>query len=518
LRPNRIELRFGCSPKLPTSLKQALYACTLLFLAATAVNASESPAYFHYSGHARNIYTQIFSFQLEDARVSLKSLKSREPGNLAAIHLDNYLDFFQLYVSEDKALYQRLKKNEDARLKLLQLGDETSPYYYYGQADILLQWAFLKLRFGEYLPAFISIGKAYKLLQRNQQKYPRFLPNLKNLGILHAMVGAIPDNYRWGARVLGGLRGSIRQGKAELETVISKTSNQEFPFREEALLLYTYVLLNFSNEPDKAWMTVSNAGLNPKSNLLHCFLLASVAMQCKRNDDALELLENKPTHQSLLPFPYLDFLHGNAKLRKLDPGASEQFLRFLKNFKGENGIKETYQKLSWAALLRNDIPEYRQFKALAVHQGQAATGPDKNALIEAQNPRLPSLSLLKARLLFDGGYLAKALETMLKVNARDFKEVPEQIEYHYRTGRIHHSLGNMAAALSAYRTAIDLGQNLPLYFACNAALQTGLIYEKQKNLPLARQFFRLCLSLDPSDYRSSLHQSAKAGLNRLDGL
>jgi hypothetical protein len=499
-------------------LKQALCACSLLSSQAILADTPQRPEHFHYTVLARNVYVQIFAFQLQDARVSLKALKAQEPGNLVAIHLDNYLDFFQLYVSEDKALYQNLKKNEDTRLRLIQQGDESSPYYLYCQADILLQWAFLKLRFGEYLPAFISIGKAYKLLQRNQYKFPRFLPNLKNLGILHALVGAIPDNYRWGARVLGGLRGSIRQGKTELETVLAKSGDQEFLFREETLLLYAYVLLHFSNEPEKAWTNVTNADLNPKQNLMHCFLLASVAIQCKRNDDALQLLENKPSGPSLLTFPYMDFLHGNAKLRKLDPGASEQFLRFLKNFKGENGIKETYQKLSWAALLRNDLPEYRRFKALVLDQGQAATGPDKNALIEAQNPRTPSLPLLKARLLFDGGYLAKALETMLKVNVRDFRERSEHIEYHYRCGRIHHSIGNMAAALDAYRTTIDLGQNLPFYFACNAALQTGLIYEKQKNLPLARQFFRLCLSLNPSDYRNSLHQSAKAGLNRLDGL
>lgn len=500
------------------ALQLLLYASVITVLPSATLAQPTRSMYFEYSVLGSEIYRQIFSFHIEDARSALKTLHYREPGNLVAVHLENYLDFFLLYTSEDRSLYQKLKKNEEARLKLLQQGDQNSPFYLYFQAEILLHWAFLKLRFGEYLPAFTSISKAHKLLQRNHAKFPTFLPNLKNLGILHAMVGAVPDNYRWGVRLLGGLRGSVRQGKTELQTVLTKSGARDSLFREETMLLYTYLLLNISNEPEKAWQILQRAGLRPKANLLHAYLLASVAMQCKLNEEALSLLENRPRYPTLLPFPYLEFLHGTVKLRKLDPGAPDHFLRFLKSFKGENGIKESYQKLSWAALLRNDLADYQHFKMQALSQGVAETGADKNALQEAQNPTIPPLPLLKARLLFDGGYLDKALQTITQVKPNDFKNIAEQIEYHYRIGRIHHSLGNMSAALSAYRISIDMGKNSPLYFACNAALQTALLYEKQKNLPQARQFFRLCLSLYPTDYRNSLHQSAKAGLNRLDDL
>ncbi|MEL6986374.1 MAG: tetratricopeptide repeat protein, partial [Bacteroidota bacterium] len=70
-------------------------------------------------------------------------------------------------------------------------------------------------------------------------------------------------------------------------------------------------------------------------------------------------------------------------------------------------------------------------------------------------------------------------------------------------------------ALAAYNTSIQKGKSLPYYFACNAALQSGLIYETQKDYKQATYFFRLCRSMKPEEYKTSLHQKAKSGLQRL---
>ena len=55
------------------------------------------------------------------------------------------------------------------------------------------------------------------------------------------------------------------------------------------------------------------------------------------------------------------------------------------------------------------------------------------------------------------------------------------------------------------------------YFACNAALQMGLIYEEQKQYAKAREYLTVCLSLSPSEYKNSLHQKAKTVLDRIKG-
>ena len=53
------------------------------------------------------------------------------------------------------------------------------------------------------------------------------------------------------------------------------------------------------------------------------------------------------------------------------------------------------------------------------------------------------------------------------------------------------------------------------FFACNSALQLGLISENQEYYEDAMKYFDVCLKMKPSIYRSQLHNKAKAGLNRI---
>jgi hypothetical protein len=63
-------------------------------------------------------------------------------------------------------------------------------------------------------------------------------------------------------------------------------------------------------------------------------------------------------------------------------------------------------------------------------------------------------------------------------------------------------------------TAIKTGEHLKEYFAARAALQTGYIYEQQGDKATAVDYFQKCLSLKDHDYKNSLDQKAKAGIER----
>ena len=148
----------------------------------------------------------------------------------------------------------------------------------------------------------------------------------------------------------------------------------------------------------------------------------------------------------------------------------------------------------------------------ALKEGQAVTGADKNALEEAEAHQIPLPALLKARLLFDGGYYQEALQAVQAAEPHTFAQ---RLEYHYRSGRILHALKQYPKALANYQKTITLGRNDASYLACNAALQSGLIYELLGKTADAERFFQICLTLNPEDYRTGLHQAAKAGLSRL---
>lgn len=123
-----------------------------------------------------------------------------------------------------------------------------------------------------------EVKKAFGLLQENQQKYPNFKPTIKSLGLLHTIFGAIPDNYKFGAKLLG-LKGSIDQGLKELNSVIQDTS---FQFKEEAIIEYTLLLLHLQKNKAAAWNMINKAEIPLQDNLLNHFIAATVASHTEK--------------------------------------------------------------------------------------------------------------------------------------------------------------------------------------------------------------------------------------------
>ena len=475
-----------------------------------------SNPHFSYTPDAEQAYHLVLALRFGEAQELIDEIRKDDPNNLVVHHLENYQDIFAIFISEDEHLFRSLKDNRDERLRQLQKGDPKSPWYLYVQADIRLQWALMRLRFGELLGGFNDVSKAYQLLERNQRHFPAFMPNKKDLGILHAIVGTVPDQYQWGVKLLSGLEGSIPLGSIELEEVLQYGQKHPFVFQQETAVLYAYVLLHIAQDPQAAWIIVQEAGLNPQTNLLHAFIMANIAMRSDQNDRAIEILKQRPKSKQYAEIPYLHFMEGITRLRRLERGTQIHFLQYINSFKGQNFIKEAFQKLGWAALLEEDQEKYDHWMHQCIGEGASHAGPDKNALLEARSERIPPLPLLKARLLFDGGYHQKAYEALAIHAPQDFPDTYHQLEYTYRMGRVLHGLQRYQAAILFYEKAIRKGRDSPYFFACNAALQQGKIYEIQGYFEPAQAAYTLCLSLKPDEYRTGLHQSAKAGLKRLE--
>ncbi|MBK8502704.1 MAG: hypothetical protein IPL46_11060 [Saprospiraceae bacterium] len=147
--------------------------------------------------------------------------------------------------------YEKLKQNKELRLSAIRRGDDQSPYYLYTQADIHLQWAITRVKFEDYFQAVMEIKRAFSLLSKNEELFPDFMPNKKNLGLLHALIGTVPDQYRWGVKLLG-MSGTIAQGRSEIEEVLSYARSNDFVFRDEAYVMYAYLLLHLENKGEEA--------------------------------------------------------------------------------------------------------------------------------------------------------------------------------------------------------------------------------------------------------------------------
>ncbi len=471
--------------------------------------------FFEYSPTARQAYNQIVELRFQEARASIAQLKLQEPSNLIIHHLEDYIDFFTIYLNENQSDYNRLYPNKERRLNAIRNGDNKSPYYLYLQADIRLHWALASLKFGDYYSTLTEINKAFKLLERNANKYPNFIANQKDLGMLHAMVSTIPDNYKRIISWVTSLEGTFEQGQRELEAVIRYAKRNDFVFEDETYILYAYVMLYFGNEGEQAWSIMQNSSLRQKKDPMSAFVRATVAMKTGRNDQAIQILKTRSQHKQYFPYSYLDFMLGQAKLRRLDNDASVYLNKYIQDFKGRNYIKECYRHLAWFSLVQGQPDSYRLYMQKVQRYGYDFMDNDKSALKEANSKEQPHPTVLKARLLFDGGYYQRAYAELQATSASAMPSEKAKLEYTYFLGRITHKLQDYGAALVHYQQTINLGRNASWYFACRAALEQGVIYELQGKRDAARKAFNECLSIRPSEHRFGLHQKAKAGLSRL---
>lgn len=479
----------------------------------------QSFAGFDFNTNCRNAYEDIINLKFKAAKTKLDTERKINTGNTIPVFLDNYIDFFMLIIGENPNDFSALQKNKDIRLRKLEKEDSKSPWYLYSQAEVNLQWAFIHVKFGEYLAAVGEINKAYKLLEDNQSKHPGFLPNMKSMGLLHAIIGTVPDNYKWAVNIMG-IDGTIKQGVKELNTVVAQSqTNTEYNYLlTESLFLLSFVELNLSKDKDNIEKLYSTLKSISEYNPLLTFAKASIAIKTSRNNDAISFLEKRQESSEQYPFYYLDLLTGEAKLNRLDMDADIYIKKYIDNFKGAGYIKTAYQKLGWFSLLVGDNAAYSKNMNLVIAKGNDIADEDKQALKEAESGETPNLKLLKARLLFDGGYYLQALTILVKEgNAKEFTSEKDQLEFTYRLGRIYHSWGKPDDAISYYEMTIKNGAKSTYYFAANASLQLGLIYEEKADYKKARKYFEMCPSFKNKEYRNSIAQKAKAGLNRIEG-
>jgi tetratricopeptide (TPR) repeat protein len=309
------------------------------------------------------------------------------------------------------------------------------------------------------------------------------------------------------------MKGTTAQGLQELEEVLEYARTHDFIFEEEAFLAYAFLRAYLNNQVDNSWKTLQSSSLKPRENPLAAYAMALVAMRAGKNEEAITLLREAP--QQHYPFWQREYLLGVAKLRRLDSDAWQHLNTFLQNYQGENGVKEGYQKMAWYYAIQNNNQGYLEQMQLVQKRGEDQTEPDKVALREARMGEIPDQTLLKARLLFDGGYYQRAYDLLKNVGIQYESNTRLHLEYQYRLGRIYHKMGRTTEAIRAYQQTIEKGEKAPWYFACNAALQLGLLYEEKHELQNAERAFRRCLGIKPEEYSGSLHGQAKAGLGRI---
>ncbi|GLR19000.1 hypothetical protein GCM10007940_36160 [Portibacter lacus] len=470
---------------------------------------------YKFSEDHRTAYELIIAMRFDEAQDLIKKIKRDQPEDLLVYHIENYIDFISIFISEEKDEFKAKEPNKDIRLAKLKQGDANDPYFLFSQAEVHLQWAMTRIKFEEYFSAALEVNKAIGMLEENQNRFPNFISNKKSLSILHAVAGTIPDKYKGVIELVSNFNGTIDQGLLEIEEVLAYSKHNDYFFEKEAVAIKAMILLHLKNKKEDSWNFLSTSSISREDNPMATFLLASTAMNCGRNEEAIKILKKRTRSPRYFPFYYLDLMLGTAKLSRMDKDADVYIKSYIHNFQGKDYFKDAYRKLAWHALTIMDNEKgYLGYMELCERVGNANIDEDKSALKEAKKKTVPHRKLLKARLLYDGGYLSDAQAELESIDHGDLTS-EENIEFLYRKARVQHNMKNIDQALIFYKNCLSMCGDSKLYYCSNSALQMGIIYEEKNEIEEARVFYERCLSMNSSEYNNSLHQKAKSGLTRI---
>ena len=495
-------------------LRLAMLALLLMYT--FSVRAEDLQYDVIFTPKLQKAYFEIQKLRLPSARALINAERSSEQTNAFIPYLDNYADLHYLLISEDKKAYKALSQKENLRLDAIGKLPDSSPYKRFLQAEIRMHWAFAKLKFGNEISGSWEIIKAYKLLEENKKLFPDFLPTLKSLGLLHVLIGSIPENYGWVAKMLG-LKGNIQNGITELRMV-----EKELPFfRQEAelidLLLHAYTLQLSPAQQSR----VREWPREQPDNLLLHFFATTILMKEGHSEEAAYYLAEAPAGPAYIAFPFLDYLRGEINLQKGSyQQAAEHYKVFLKNYPGFNYIKDSNLKLFMCDWLNNEDREANV--SIQKVKGSGSTIIEADQLAERIAAEFisgkigPTQKILyKARYATDGGYLKTAAALMETVTEKSFISTEEKAEFNYRKGRILQKTGQPALSLPYYNRALSIAKQEAPGFGAASALQLGYISLEKNDKPTAIVFFKKAMSFKKHEYKNSIDNKARAALTTL---
>jgi predicted negative regulator of RcsB-dependent stress response len=459
-------------------------------------------------------YHDIMALRLEKGISILE--KDKESGAPAVALIEDYAYFLTHFIEEDAARFEKAAKGWEKRYAVIKAGDKSSPYYRFACAEMLAHQAMLRFKYEDYQKGAYNIREAYLLLKENERAFPDFLPQKKSIGLLEVLVGTIPPKYSWIGSMLG-MTGNIESGMKKLEEFLEAEISDPAVamFQKEALFLTGFLQLHIIKDKEKAWKTIDRKTEDYRQDLLKTYVRSTIALHCKKTDEAIRVLENKPQGPEYFPFYYLDYLMGNAKLFRSDKDAGQYYLNYVSFYKGRNYIKDAYLKLAWHHLLQGNESNYRKYLSMIPHFGKAITDEDKQAEKEALQQSIPLKSMLKGRLLFDGGYYSAALQVLKSMLPAELRNKKEETEYSYRLARIYDEKGEKEKALSLYQETIRSGEKEAWYFAAYSSLHAGYIYSARGEKEKARKYFEAAMKYPNTEYKNSIDQKAKAALQKL---
>lgn len=457
----------------------------------------------------------ISTLRLEKARSIIAEEAAKYPQNAACDYLNDCIDYYTLVTSHNPKLFNTLEKNKSSRLSRIQKLPTSSPYKLYAEAEVHLHWSILKLSNKDYLSGALELREAYQLLEKNNVLFPSFLPTKKSLGFIKSLLGTLPDNYTWILNIVG-LKGNYAEGLRLIQQYLNQKRIPEEQLLDKQQADFYFTLLHFYfGSKQTAWEYCESITTDFSISPLSCYLRSFIASRTAHTDEAIAVLTRRPRGNDYSKFDDLDYIMGYAKLNRLDKDGDIYLKKFVTFTQNAELKKDAYRRLAWFQLLENDTAKYLVYKHLSYKQNASKDDEDKIADKQLTLGIYPHTTILRARLLFDGGYYERAEQVMAEINPTRMRGPYQVAEFYYRFGRIMQEQKKYAKAIDYFTASIRIAEPLQYYMAPYSALQIGYINLKLGFTQTARYYFDKSMTYKGYDSKSYIHQKAKLALHEI---
>ncbi len=454
----------------------------------------------------------IYDLRIYDAEDILNEELRKHPENHYTYFLLNYCNVFKVMYNPSEEAFENFENSAEKYLNIVENDNDTSVLHYAALYEMKLYRGVLKIKFGEKFSGLRYAYGAYNGVYDLLEKHPGYAPVQKLDGMFNIAVSNMPPFVKFAVSFFG-VSGNYQRGVKIMKLYYNKEKSKKTYNIEAALFMIFAGKLN--KTPVKAYNFVKTLPDTVTAFKLLKYFRANLAYRTGHNDEALFYLKDFYADNIQYPFPFYHYLTGKILLRKLDYRAIYHFEKFLSENKNKDYLKEINYKLALAYLLKNDIQNFEKFKNIACDIGDDITERDRETLYDCGLDYIPDINLVKAELLLNGGYFAKADSVLQNGIMRTKPLVADSLEFYVLKAKLAKHSKNLRTAISLYKKVLTQGKDEDYQFACEAALELGKIYESQGNKLTAKHYYQLTRNLYHSNFYEYLDSEAEKGLDRL---
>jgi len=472
----------------------------------------ETSAKYDVNETCREAWMLAMDLRIDQAKQLLAGEIRAHPDNYYAYYLDQTCDVFRLMINSSEEEYNAFVRNFEKRREIMDGKDENSPYYLACYAEMELQVAVFSVMHGAQWTGLKKGYAAYKNVYRNIERFPSFEPNRKLDGFFNVAIANLPPFVKWAISFFG-VKVNMDYGFRTLNQYYLSQKNSKGLNAEAAL--YMILAAKINKTPERVYEFTKSLDKDVANTFIHTYFRANIAYRTGRNEEALATLRQLQDDRSQIGDVIYSYLMGKVLLRKLDPGAERYLKSYLSHLAKKEYLKEITYDLALFYFINGNLPRYQSLCEVVRNQGMDLNERDREALYDASLDYTPDLHLVKARLLIDGGYLDEFKKEIRAFEAGHGKVAAYKIEYHFLRGRYEAMVKNTNLAISEFKKTIELGEGKDYYFASEAALRLGKIYQETGQKSLAGEYYKKSIKLYKSDYYEYIEDKANKALNSL---